>query len=120
MGNNRTRLGYLGFVAVGLTTAFGFELLASALDPKNATFKNPAWPIFFVIWYGLLYSVSFATLRARPVWVAAAVWAVVGTLLEIVIFHRLNIVVDPIVYAIMFAIPHKIYQARSADRITGS
>ena len=39
-GNNRTRLGYLGFAVVGLTTAFGFEILASALDPKNATFKN--------------------------------------------------------------------------------
>ena len=94
MGNSRRRLGYVGFVIVGLITAFGFEILASPLDPKNATFKNPAWPVFFVIWYGFLYSVSFATLQTRPVWIAAAVWAVVGTVLEIVVFHRLNIIVD--------------------------
>jgi multidrug transporter EmrE-like cation transporter len=118
MGRHLTSLRYLGFVVAGYFTAFCFEIIASALDPKNATFKNPAWPVFFVIWYGFLYSVSFATLRTRPVWVAAAVWAVVGTVLEIVVFHRLNIIVDPIVYAIMFAIPHKIYQARGAERTT--
>jgi FtsH-binding integral membrane protein len=120
MEQTRRRSGYVGFVGVGLVTAFGFEVLASALDPKNATFKNPAWPIFVVLWYGFLYSISFAMFRTRPVWVAAAFWAVVGTLLEIVLFHRLNIVVDPIVYAIMFAIPHAIYRARNAERTTGS
>ena len=46
----------------------------------------------------------------------AVVWAVVGTILEVVLFKRLNIVVDPIIYAIMFAIPHKIYQVRSAGK----
>jgi len=116
MGRHRTSLQYLGFIVVGYVTAFSFELIASALDPKNATFKNPAWPVFFVIWYGFLYSVSFATLRTRPIWVAAAAWAVAGTVLEIVVFHRVNIIVDPIVYAIMFAIPHKIYKAQGAER----
>jgi len=106
-------MGYFAFVAIGLATAFGFEVLASAVDPKNLTFKNPAWPIFVVVWYGLLYSISYATMRMRPVWVPAVVWGVVGTLLEAIIFKRLNIVVDPIIYGIMFAIPHAIYTMRA-------
>lgn len=115
MARHQRSLRYLGFVVAGILTAFCFEVIASALDPQNATFENPGWPVFLVIWYGLLYSISFAAFRTRPVWVAAAVWAVVGTVLEIVLFHRLNIIVDPIVYAIMFAIPHKIYQALGAE-----
>jgi hypothetical protein len=97
---------WLKFVATGIVVAFVFEVIASNVDPQNRTFQNPAWPIFLVLWYGFLHTVNYMVFGGRRLWVIAVAWGVIGTLLEIVVFRRVNPIVDPIVYAIMFTAPH--------------
>jgi uncharacterized membrane protein len=46
--------------------------------------------------------------------VAAIAWAVVGSLAEIFIFHRSNLIIDPIIYALMGLIPLAIYWRRAS------
>jgi hypothetical protein len=97
---------WLKFVGIGYLVAFGFELLASAVDPQNKTFDNPGWPVFFVIWYGLLNSINYAVFRNRSLKAPAIAFAIFGPLVELVVFKRLNLIVDAVIYAIMFTLPH--------------
>jgi hypothetical protein len=99
---------WLKFVAIGIAVAFVFEVIASNVDPQNRTFQNPAWPILLVLWYGFLHTVNYKVFGGRRLWVVAVAWGVIGTLLEIVVFRRVNPIVDPIIYAIMFTAPHLI------------
>jgi hypothetical protein len=98
--------GWLKFVGIGLVVAFLFEILASALDPQNRTFDNPAWPLLVPLWYGFLHTINYAVFRGKRLFVPAIAWGVAGTLLEIVVFRRVNPIVDPIVYAMIFTAPH--------------
>ena len=95
------------FLFCAYVTALFFELIAHVLDPANKTFDNLiVGVIFFIFWYGFIYSLTFVVLKKQEAWVAGIIWAILGTLLELVLFKRLNIIVDPIVYFIMF-IPTK-------------
>src|SRR4051812_2943303 len=105
--------GWLKFVAIGIVVAFIFEAIAGAVDPKNRTFQNPAWPLLVPLWYGLLHSINYAVFRGKTLLVPALAWAVAGTLVEIVVFKRLNAIVDPIIYAIMFTAPHALTRRRT-------
>ena len=105
-GEERGMKDWLKFVGIGIALALVFEVIAGAVDPQNRTFQNPAWPVIVPIWYGFLHTINYALFRGRPLYVPAIAWAVAGTLVEIVVFKRLNAIVDPIIYAIMFTVPH--------------
>ena len=104
--------GWLKFVAIGIATAFGFELIAGAVDPQNRTFENPAWPVLLPLWYGFWQSINYVALRGKRLWVPAIVWGIFGLLVEIVVFRRVNAIVDPIIYAIIFTVPHVLTRER--------
>ena len=99
---------YLYFLLASYVTAFLFELNANFFF-DGTIFQSQYWYIFFIIWYGSLYSIVFIFLHKRPLWNAVAVGAILGLIVEIFVFHRLNLIVDPIVYAIMFFIPFWLY-----------
>ena len=100
---------YLYFLLISYGVAFLFELNAN-LFFDGKLFESQGWPIFFLIWYGLLYSVTFLFFRKSSVLIPAVIWALLGPLVETLVFHRLNLIVDPIVYAIMFSLPFWIYR----------
>ncbi len=102
---------YLWFMVAGYATSLFFEIVANTIG-DGKLFQVEGAVVFFIIWYGLLQTVSYVTLRDRRWWVAAIAWAVVGTLAEIFIFHRSNLIVDPIIYALMGLIPLAIYWRR--------
>jgi hypothetical protein len=97
---------WLKFVGIGLAVALVFEIIASNVDPQNRTFDNPAWPLLVPLWYGFLHTINYAAFRGKRLLVPAIAWAIAGTLLEIVVFRRVNPIVDPIIYALMFTAPH--------------
>ena len=99
---------YLCFLLASYVTASLFELNANFFF-DGALFQSQYWHIFFVIWYGSLYSVVFLLLHKRPLWIAVLVGAILGLIVETFVFHRVNLIVDPIIYAIMFFIPFWIY-----------
>ena len=102
---------YFSFLGASYTTAFLFELNAN-LFFDGTLFQAKNWPIFFLIWYGTWYSIFFSLFRKRPLWVPVIAGAILGPIVEVVVFKRLNIIIDPIVYAIMFFVPFWLYQKR--------
>ena len=99
---------YLYFLFISYCVAFLFELNAN-INFDGKLFKTPGWPIGFFIWYGLFYSLIFFMFKNKPLWVPAAAGAILGTTAEAFLFGRLNIIVDPIIYGIMFYIPFWCY-----------
>ena len=98
------RLRYPVFLLASLVVALAFEVLAKTVG-DGRLFEARAWPLFFVVWYGTLYSLTYLTCRNRPVWLPVLAWAVLGPALEIVVFRRFNPLVDPVIYALMILIP---------------
>ena len=98
------RLRYPVFLLVSLVVALAFEVLANTVG-DGRLFESRAWPLFFVVWYGTLYSLTYLTCRNLPWWVPVIPWAVLGPVLELVVFRRLNPVVDPVIYALMILVP---------------
>ena len=99
---------YLLFMLVSYIVAFLFELNAN-LFFDGKLFESQNWPIFFLIWYGLIYSITFLLFHKKSLGFPVITWIVMGPIVELLIFHRLNLIVDPIIYAIMFFIPFWIY-----------
>jgi hypothetical protein len=95
---------YFYFLIVSYATALFFEFIANTYA-DGRLFQLPLWPIGFLVWYGLIYSITFIICRKRPLWVPVLIWAILGPLAEILVFHRFNIIVDPIIYGVMFFVP---------------
>nr|MDO8081031.1 hypothetical protein [Candidatus Freyarchaeota archaeon] len=100
--------GYLAFLAVSYVTALVFETIANTIG-DGTLFQNTWWPLFFLGWYGLIYSATFLIFYKRALWQPVLVWAILGPVVEYFIFLRLNIIVDSIIYALMFFVPFWIY-----------
>ena len=99
---------YLQYLMVSYIVAILFEMNANFFfDGK--LFQQPLWLIGFVVWYGFFYSVMFFLFRNRKLLEPVIAGAILGTIAEYFIFNRIHIIVDPIIYAIMFFIPFKIY-----------
>ncbi len=99
---------YLYFLLASYFVAFLFELNANIFfDGK--LFESQTWPIFFLAWYGLIYSASFFAFRRKPIWVPVLAWIFLGPMAEALVFHRLNWAVDPIIYGLMFFVPFWVY-----------
>jgi hypothetical protein len=92
------------FLIVAFVVALAFEVLANTIGDGHL-FEARAWPVFFLCWYGTLYSLTYVALRNRPLWLPVLAWAVLGPVLEIVMFRRFNPLVDPVIYAMMVLIP---------------
>ena len=95
---------YLIFLALSYPIALCFEILANTIG-DGRLFQNPHWPIYFVLWYGLLYSVLFFIFIKTAAVPASLSFAVIGIVVEIVVFKRSNLIIDPIVYFFMALIP---------------
>lgn len=102
---------YSYFIVVSYGVALFFEFIANSVG-DGRLFQLPHWYAIFFVWYGLLYSMAFLVLRKRALWFIVIVGAIVGPSLEKFIFHRLNIVVDPLIYAMMFFIPFWLYKIK--------
>jgi hypothetical protein len=103
---------YLKFLAVSYPTAFAFEFTADKLfDGQLFNQSNiPVEIVVFLLWYGLFYSLAYVLLKNRSLLWVAVYFAVVGSIAEIVVFHRSNLIVDPIIYAVMGIIPFYLYK----------
>ncbi len=99
---------YLQFLLASYVTAITFETIANTIG-DGKLFQAENWSIFFLIWYGAIYSVTYFIFRNRPLWMPVLAWAIAGPVVEIFVFGRLNAIVDPIIYAIMFLIPFWVY-----------
>ncbi len=92
------------FLTLAYLTALFFETIANTLG-DGTLFQQPKAIPFFISWYGGWYLLSYLTLRFQLLWVIALVFAIIGTILEIVFFRRCNPFIDPLIYAIMGASP---------------
>ncbi|MBN2517479.1 MAG: hypothetical protein JXB14_01400 [Candidatus Altiarchaeota archaeon] len=95
---------YPYFLLVSYLTALLFETIANTIG-DGKLFQQEGWPIFFLVWYGALYSPVFLVLNKKPLWMPVLAGAIIGPVVEVVFFQRLNPLVDPLVYAVMFLVP---------------
>lgn len=100
---------YFYFIVFSYFTAFIFEFIANTIG-DGRLFRSHLWPLFFLIWYGSIYSVTFLLFSKKSLWFPVVTWMILGPVAEAVIFHRLNIVIDPIIYGLMFFIPFLAYK----------
>ncbi len=95
---------YFTYLVFSYITALIFETIANTIG-DGQLFKSANAVVFFLVWYGLLYTFLYVVCRGRSLWVPVVVLAIVGSIAEIVVFHRSNLIVDPIIYAIMGLLP---------------
>lgn len=95
---------YLPFLLISYLVALFFEVIANTVG-DGKLFQNKAWPVFFLLWYGALYSVAFFICRKRSLWWPVLLLAIFGPIVEVLVFRRLNIIVDPIIYGLMGFLP---------------
>jgi len=95
---------YLKFLLVSYPTALLFEFIANTIG-DGKLFKNPGWLIFFVLWYGFMYTVLYLFFKQRVLWQGVTFFVIFGNIVEIFVFHRSNLVIDSIIYALMGFVP---------------
>lgn len=95
---------YLKFLLISYPTALLFEFIANTIG-DGKLFKIPEWPIVFVLWYGFMYTVLYLFFNKRNLWQGIVFFAVFGNIVEIFVFHRSNLLIDSIIYALMGFIP---------------
>jgi hypothetical protein len=95
---------YFKYLLVSYITAVIFEFIANTIG-DGKLFLNPIWPILFLIWYGFIYSLLYFIFRNKSLWAGVIFFAIFGVIAEIIIFHRSNLVVDFIIYALMGFVP---------------
>lgn len=100
---------YFYFLFISYLVAFLFETLANTIG-DGKLFQAPNWLIFFLIWYGTIYTLTYLVFRKRPLWQVVLTWAILGPILEIIVFKRFNPIIDPIIYGLMFLFPFWIYK----------
>lgn len=101
--------GYLKYLLVSYATALAFETLANTIG-DGTLFRNPHWLIYFIVWYGFMYSLLYVLFANRPLIAGIIFFAVFGSMAEIFVFHRSNLLIDPIMYALMSLIPLMVYK----------
>lgn len=105
---------YFGFLCVSYLVAILFEMNANFFfDGK--LFTVPFWPIVFLVWYGLFYSMMFLIFRKRSLILTVFFGSIFGTIAEITLFHRFH-PMDFLIYAIMFFLPFWFYKKYLQDK----
>ena len=100
---------YFFFLLISYLIAFLFETLANTIG-DGKLFQSPNWIVFFLFWYGTIYSLTYLGFKSRPLWQVVITWAILGPVLEIIVFQRFNPIIDPVIYGVMFFIPFWIHQ----------
>lgn len=100
--------GFLLFLAVSYIIAFLFESLAF-LTGDGGMYRSLVGIVVFLLWYGLLYSLTFIIFRKKPLWMVSLTWFILGPIMEILVFGRVHWI-DSVIYAIMFLIPMWVYK----------
>jgi hypothetical protein len=95
---------YFKFLLVSYLVALLFESLANTIG-DGKLFQNLGWPIFFVFWYGFMYSILYLFFRNKKLWQGVVFFALLGNLVEVLVFHRSNLFIDSIIYALMGLLP---------------
>jgi len=98
----------LKFMILSYLTAFLFENIAF-IEGSGRLYIFPLWPIAFLLYYGLLYSVTFVIFRDKKIIYPILFFAVLGAIIEIFLMKRFNWI-DPIIYAAMIFIPFYLYK----------
>jgi len=96
-------MGLLKFLLLSYPVALVFELAATA-GGDSTVFQSPLFPFNFLLWYGFMYSLLFFFSRDRKIWTGVVFFSILGTLVEIFLFHRTGLQ-DPFTYAAMGFIP---------------
>jgi hypothetical protein len=76
----------------------------SAKSGDSKLFQSPLWLTFFLIWYGLLYTLAYKFMKYWPLWKIGIVWAVLGPVIEIFLF-RGSFLISDLAYGLIFLIP---------------
>lgn len=100
---------YFSFLLISYFVAFLFETLANTIG-DGKLFQTSNWFVFFLLWYGTIYSLAYLIFKNKPLWQVVLTWVVLGPILEIAVFKRFNPIVDPIIYGLMFLFPFWIYK----------
>lgn len=112
---------FIQFLIVGLISAFIFEEiprivqnLASSSDVGHVWDVGPkGFLVFFLLWYGILFSVSYFIFKDRQIKYSIIFGILFGMLVETILFKKMNLVsffLFPILYGLMFYYPFKIYR----------
>ncbi len=95
---------YIKFLSLSYLSAIFFETVANTIG-DGILFTQDNWFVFFIIWYGLLYSVLYLIYKKFGLVPASIFFAVLGTVAEIIVFKRSNLIIDPIMYFLMALVP---------------
>ena len=95
---------YLLFLLLSYPTAILFEANANFFF-DGVLFQQQNWFYFFVLWYGLLYSTLYFFSRKFGLIYSGIFFAILGTVAEVLVFKRSNLIADPIIYFLMALIP---------------
>jgi len=95
---------FLIFLATAYAVALLFEANANFFF-DGTLFQRSNWAIFFLVWYGGLYSITFLFFRKQRLWMPVIAWMIIGPFVEVFVFNQPNIIIDAIVYGIMGFIP---------------
>jgi len=105
---------FLIFLITAYAAALLFEVNSNFFF-DGTLFQKSNWAIFFLLWYGGLYTITFLLFHKQPLWVPIIAWVIIGPFVEAFVFNRLNIFIDPIIYGIMGFVPFWIYHRYLKD-----
>ncbi|HLC44516.1 MAG TPA: hypothetical protein VJK50_01600 [Patescibacteria group bacterium] len=95
---------YVQFLGLSYPSALLFEFMANTIG-DGILFSQNNWVIFFIVWYGSLYTMIYFVQKRVGLMKAVLLFAILGTFAEIIIFKRSNLIVDPIIYFLMALLP---------------
>ena len=96
------------FILIGYVVAFTVEFL-SAASGDSQIFASPVWPLFFIVWYGLIYYLAFRFQKNWKMYQILLFWAIAGPVVELVLFRGSFLVTD-IFYSAMVGLPFYIHR----------
>ncbi len=101
--SKRQKLQFAVYMLVAYLLTYSIERSAAKAGDSKL-FQSAAWPITFFVWYGFLFTVVYLIFRKRPLWLILLAGAIIGPLIELVLFRHFILITD-LGYGIMFAIP---------------
>lgn len=109
---------YFQFLIISLISAFIFEEIPRITrDLLNYStvhiweIGDDGFLIFFVLWYGIIFSISYFLFRNRQIKYSIVFGIIFGMVAETILFKKMNPVsffLFPVLYGLMFYFPFKI------------
>ena len=101
---NKSMKRYVQFLGLSYPSALLLEFMANTIG-DGILFSQNNWVIFFIVWYGSLYTMIYFVQKRVGLMKAVLLFAILGTIAEIIIFKRSNLILDPIIYFLMALLP---------------